>query len=51
MARAIDPFQTLQDGDTLFAVTSNAVEATASADTLAIVASEVAWDAVLSIVE
>ena len=51
MARAIDPFQTLQDGDTLFAVTSNTAEATASADTLAMVASEVAWDAVLSIVD
>ena len=49
MARAIDPFHTFSDGDTLYAVTANRVEAAAAADTLAIVAGEVAWDAVLSV--
>ena len=51
MARAIQPFHALVDGDVLFAVT------TAEADnpqldpmTLAVVASELAWDAVLSAV-
>jgi L-aminopeptidase/D-esterase-like protein len=51
MARAIDPFHTSSDGDTLYAVTANRVDATATADTLAMVAGEVAWDAVLSVVE
>ncbi len=51
MARAIDPFHTSSDGDTLYAVTSNAVQADATPDTLAMVAGEVAWDAVLSVVD
>ncbi|MEO8538607.1 MAG: P1 family peptidase [bacterium] len=54
MSRAIDPFQTSTDGDTLFAVTSNQVEIAGpqvTPDLLGMVASEVAWDAVLSIAE
>jgi len=50
MARAIEPFHSLTDGDTLYAVTANRVETTVPADTLALVASEIAWDAVLSVV-
>jgi L-aminopeptidase/D-esterase-like protein len=51
MARAIDPFHTTSDGDTLYALTSNKVEASASTDALAMVAGEAAWDAVLSAVD
>lgn len=49
MARAIQPFHTQRDGDTLFAVTTEEVEnpQLASAD-LGVLASETAWDAVLS---
>ena len=49
MARAIQPFHTQRDGDTLFAVTTEEVENLnlRSAD-LGVIASEVAWDAVLS---
>jgi L-aminopeptidase/D-esterase-like protein len=50
MARAIDPFHTSSDGDTLYAATSNQVQADATPDVLAMVAAEVAWDAVLSAV-
>ena len=49
MARAIDPFHTATDGDVLYAVTSNQLEAPATPDVLGMVASEVAWDAVLSV--
>ena len=49
MARAIQPFGTEVDGDTLFAVTTgevkNAKSGTAELGTLA---SEVAWDAILA---
>ena len=51
MARAIDPFHTATDGDVLYAVTSNQAETQVSPDVLGMVASEVAWDAVLSVPE
>jgi 6-aminohexanoate-oligomer endohydrolase len=49
MARAIQPFHTMNDGDVLFAVTTAEVE-NAALDTtaLGLLASELAWDAVLS---
>jgi L-aminopeptidase/D-esterase-like protein len=52
MARAIQPFHALEDGDVLFAVSTGAVESNPLLDTtaLGVVASEVAWDAVLSVV-
>ena len=50
MARAIQPFHTTQDGDILFAATTGAVEneALKSATDFGLVASELAWDAVLN---
>ncbi len=52
MARAIQPFQTAFDGDLLYAVTTNEVEnSDLNEVALGVLASEVAWDAVLSIVE
>jgi L-aminopeptidase/D-esterase-like protein len=49
MARAIQPFNTTNDGDTLFAVTTGEVEnAKLSIVDLGVIASEVAWDAILS---
>jgi 6-aminohexanoate-oligomer endohydrolase len=49
MARAIHPFHALTDGDVLFAVTTNEVENDAlDSLTLGVVASELAWDAVLA---
>jgi L-aminopeptidase/D-esterase-like protein len=52
MARAIQPLHALEDGDVLFAVSTGAVESDPLLDTtaLGVVASEVAWDAVLSVV-
>jgi len=52
MARAIQPFHALEDGDVLFAVSTGAVERDPLLDTtaLGVVASELAWDAVLSVV-
>jgi 6-aminohexanoate-oligomer endohydrolase len=52
MARAIQPFHALEDGDVLVAVSTGAVDADPLLDTtvLGVVASEVAWDAVLSVV-
>jgi L-aminopeptidase/D-esterase-like protein len=51
MARAIQPFHALVDGDVLFAVTTNEVESTVlDSIGLGVVASEVAWDAVLAAV-
>ncbi len=49
MARAIQPFHTANDGDTLFAVSTNAVDGGALAEVahLGLIASELAWDAVL----
>ena len=49
MARAIQPFNTRWDGDVLFAVSTQRVsDATLDEVSLGIVASELAWDAVLS---
>ena len=50
MARAIQPFHALEDGDVLFAVSTAEVAADPVLDTtaLGIVASELAWDAVLT---
>lgn len=49
MARAIQPFNTRWDGDILFAVTTQRVDnATLDEVSLAIVASELAWDAALA---
>jgi L-aminopeptidase/D-esterase-like protein len=49
MARAIQPFGTMDDGDTLFAVTTGEVDNPGlSAVDLATLASETAWDAVLA---
>ncbi|MFL6120180.1 P1 family peptidase [Actinophytocola sp.] len=48
MHRAIQPFHTELDGDTLFALTTDEVELTGTAAGLGALASEVAWDAVLS---
>ncbi len=51
MARAIQPFHTLVDGDVLFTVSTNEVEHPALESIgLGIVASELAWDAVLAAV-
>jgi L-aminopeptidase/D-esterase-like protein len=52
MGRAIQPFQTMFDGDTLYAVTTNEVENPELPEIgLGVVASEVVWDAVLSIAD
>lgn len=52
MGRAIQPFHTSFDGDVLYAVTTNEVENKNLPEVgLGVLASEVAWDAVLSIVE
>jgi L-aminopeptidase/D-esterase-like protein len=49
MGRAIQPFHALVDGDVLYAVTTGAVENPDLTDTaLGVIASELAWDAVLS---
>jgi L-aminopeptidase/D-esterase-like protein len=49
MGRAIYPFHTAQDGDVLYAVTTNEVENSALGGiALGILASELAWDAVLA---
>jgi hypothetical protein len=49
MARAIQPFATEEDGDVLYAVTTGEVENPGlSAVDLSVLASELAWDAVLS---
>jgi L-aminopeptidase/D-esterase-like protein len=51
MARAIQPFHALVDGDVLYAVSTNASESTVlDSIGLGVVASELAWDAVLSAV-
>jgi L-aminopeptidase/D-esterase-like protein len=50
MGRAIYPFQTPMDGDTLFAVTTNEVEnAALNATALGVVAGELVWDAILTV--
>jgi L-aminopeptidase/D-esterase-like protein len=49
MARAIHPFHALLDGDVLYAVTTAEVENEAlDPVALSVVASELAWDAVLA---
>jgi L-aminopeptidase/D-esterase-like protein len=49
MARAIQPFHSYGDGDVLFAATTNEVEnALLNLTDLGVLASELAWDAVLS---
>jgi L-aminopeptidase/D-esterase-like protein len=49
MARAIQPFSTESDGDVLFAVTTDEVEnSKLSPRDLGMIASELAWDAILS---
>lgn len=49
MGRAIQPFHTLNDGDVLWAVSTNEVDNPALNDlALGVVASELAWDAVLT---
>jgi L-aminopeptidase/D-esterase-like protein len=50
MARAIQPFHGSTDGDVLWALSTGRSTATVNADVLAWRASEVAWDAVLSVV-
>jgi L-aminopeptidase/D-esterase-like protein len=51
MARAIHPFHAITDGDVLFAATTNEVEnEDLDSLTLGVVASELAWDAVLAAV-
>ena len=44
----IQPFQTIADGDILYAVSTAEIEEGLDPVTLAVVASEVAWDAVLA---
>jgi L-aminopeptidase/D-esterase-like protein len=52
MARAIQPFHTESDGDVLYAVTTNEVENQALSDVaLGVLASELAWDAVLASIQ
>jgi L-aminopeptidase/D-esterase-like protein len=49
MTRAIQPFHAFHDGDVLYAVTTNAVENDAlDVTALGVIASELAWDAVLA---
>ncbi len=49
MGRAIQPFATSQDGDLLYAATTDDVDnPDVSAFDLGVLASEVAWDAVLA---
>jgi L-aminopeptidase/D-esterase-like protein len=49
MARAIQPFHTMSDGDVLFAVTTDEVEnKPMNLTDLGVLASELAWDAVLN---
>jgi 6-aminohexanoate-oligomer endohydrolase len=52
MARAIQPFHTSRDGDTLFAVTTaNCEDHDPHVDELSVYASELAWNAVLNSVQ
>ncbi len=49
MARAIQPFHTSHDGDVLYAVTTNEVDNAALSNVaLGLLASELAWDAILA---
>jgi 6-aminohexanoate-oligomer endohydrolase len=52
MARAIQPFHALVDGDVLYAVTTGEVDGPSlDSISLGVIASELAWDAVLSCFE
>jgi 6-aminohexanoate-oligomer endohydrolase len=52
MARAIQPFHALVDGDVLYAVTTDEVDGgSLDSISLGVIASELAWDAVLACVE
>ncbi len=51
MARAIEPFHSILDGDVLYAVTTDEVDAPIPSEMLAVLAREVAWDAVLAAAE
>jgi 6-aminohexanoate-oligomer endohydrolase len=52
MARAIQPFHTLYDGDVLYAITTGDVDnADLDPVALGVLASELAWDAVLSVAQ
>jgi L-aminopeptidase/D-esterase-like protein len=48
MARAIQPFSTSQDGDTLYAASTQEIDSELSPLTLTTIAGEVMWDAVLA---
>lgn len=48
MARAIQPFHLMGDGDVFFTVTTDEISSGLNDEEMGIVASEVAWDAVLS---
>jgi len=49
MARAIQPFHTIYDGDVFFTVTTSEVENPVLGEiALGVLAAELAWDAVLS---
>ena len=49
MARAIQPFHSMNDGDVLFAVTTGEVEnRSLNLTDLGLLTSELAWDAVLN---
>ena len=49
LARAIDPFHTMYDGDVLYAVTTNQIDpAPLKYNEVSYIASEMAWDAVLN---
>jgi L-aminopeptidase/D-esterase-like protein len=51
MARAIQPFHALADGDVIYAVSTNQVEnPTVESIGLGVVASELSWEAVLAAV-
>ena len=52
MGRAIQPFHALVDGDVLYTISTNEIEnAQLTSMSLGVVASELAWDAVLSCVD
>ncbi len=51
MTRAIEPFHSILDGDVLYAVTTGEVDASVPSEMLAVLAGEVAWDAVLAAAE
>lgn len=50
LARAVRPWHTLRDGDVLYAVSTNELDEGIDDLTLGVLASELAWDAVLSAV-